>query len=41
MNIGLAAERFDILDHQPQPPGYIGYVLFLKLIHVALLASTR
>ncbi|HKE20414.1 MAG TPA: hypothetical protein VKB80_36315, partial [Kofleriaceae bacterium] len=29
VNFGLAAERFDILDRQPQPPGYPGYVLFL------------
>ncbi len=35
MNLGLAAERFDVLDHQPHPPGYVGYVLFLKLIHLA------
>ncbi len=34
MNLGLAAERFDVLDHQPHPPGYVGYVLFLKLIHL-------
>jgi Protein of unknown function (DUF2723) len=34
MNLGLAAGRFDILDHQPHPPGYLGYVLCLKLIHL-------
>jgi hypothetical protein len=33
VNFGLAAERFDILDRQPQPPGYPGYVLFLKVLH--------
>ncbi len=32
VNFGLAAEHFDILRHQPHPPGYIGYVLYLKLI---------
>ena len=34
VNLGLAAERFDILDRQPQPPGYVGYVLLLKLLHL-------
>ena len=33
VNFGLAAGRFDILDRQPQPPGYVGYVLVLRLIH--------
>jgi hypothetical protein len=33
VNFGLAASRFDILDRQPQPPGYVGYVLLLKLLH--------
>jgi hypothetical protein len=32
VNFGLAADHFDILSHQPHPPGYIGYVLYLKLI---------
>lgn len=32
VNFGLAADHFDILKHQPHPPGYIGYVLYLKLI---------
>jgi hypothetical protein len=30
INFGLAAFRFDVLDHQPHPPGYPGYVLMLK-----------
>ncbi len=34
VNLGLAAERFDVLDRQPQPPGYLGYVLFLRLVHL-------
>ncbi|RMH38754.1 MAG: DUF2723 domain-containing protein, partial [Deltaproteobacteria bacterium] len=34
INFGLAAFRFDITDHQPHPPGYPGYVLFLKVIHL-------
>lgn len=33
MNFGLAAYRFDVLEHQPHPPGYPGYVVFLKMIH--------
>jgi hypothetical protein len=34
LNFGLAALRFDVLAHQPQPPGYPGYVVLLKAIHV-------
>jgi hypothetical protein len=34
MNFGLAAFHFDVLQHQPHPPGYPGYVLYLKLIHL-------
>lgn len=34
INFGLAALSFDLLQHQPQPPGYPGYVLLLKGIHV-------
>jgi hypothetical protein len=34
INFGLAAFRFDVLDHQPHPPGYLGYVLVLKAIHL-------
>jgi hypothetical protein len=33
INFGLAALRFDLLQHQPHPPGYPGYVVLLKLIH--------
>jgi hypothetical protein len=33
INFGLSALRFDLLQHQPHPPGYPGYVLWLKLIH--------
>lgn len=33
VNFGLAALRFDVLDHQPHPPGYPGYVLYLDLLH--------
>lgn len=32
VNFGLAADHFDILRHQPHPPGYLGYVLYLELI---------
>jgi hypothetical protein len=34
INYGLAAFRFDLLQHQPHPPGYPGYVLLLKAIHL-------
>lgn len=34
VNLALSIERFDIQAHQPHPPGYLGYVLFLKLIHL-------
>jgi len=34
INFGLSAIRFDVLQQQPQPPGYPGYVLWLKLIHL-------
>jgi hypothetical protein len=33
INFGLSAIRFDLLQQQPHPPGYPGYVLGLKLIH--------
>jgi hypothetical protein len=33
INFGLSAIRFDLLQQQPHPPGYPGYVLWLKLIH--------
>ncbi len=34
LNFGLAAIRFDVLDHQPHPPGYPGYVVVLKFVHL-------
>jgi hypothetical protein len=34
INFGLSAIRFDLLQQQPHPPGYPGYVLGLKLIHL-------
>ena len=33
MNFGLAAIDFNVLAHQPHPPGYPGYVLYLELLH--------
>ncbi len=36
VNFGLAARHFDLLQHQPHPPGYLGYVLYLKLVAVVL-----
>jgi hypothetical protein len=35
INFGLAALRFDLLHHQPHPPGYPGYVVLLKAVHLA------
>jgi hypothetical protein len=32
-NLALAIERFDLREHQPHPPGYLGYVLVLRLCH--------
>jgi hypothetical protein len=34
INFGLSAIRFDLLQQQPHPPGYPGYVMWLKLIHL-------
>jgi hypothetical protein len=34
VNFGLSAFRFDPLQHQPHPPGYPGYVVLLKLVHL-------
>lgn len=33
LNFGLSAFRFSLTEHQPHPPGYLGYVGFLKVIH--------
>lgn len=33
-NLALAIARFDIIHFQPHPPGYLGYVAVLKLVHV-------
>jgi hypothetical protein len=32
-NLALGIERFDVREHQPHPPGYLGYVLLLRLVH--------
>lgn len=32
-NLALAITRFDIVHFQPHPPGYLGYVVVLKLVH--------
>ncbi len=34
LNFGLAAIHFDVLDHQPHPPGYPGYVVMLRFVHL-------
>jgi Dolichyl-phosphate-mannose-protein mannosyltransferase len=31
-NLALAVEHFDVRMHQPHPPGYLGYVLLLRLV---------
>jgi len=32
-NLALGIERFDVRMHQPHPPGYLGYVMLLRLVH--------
>jgi hypothetical protein len=32
-NLAMGIERFDIHQHQPHPPGYLGYVLLLRALH--------
>lgn len=32
-NLAASVLRFDVTNHQPHPPGYLGYVLILKLVH--------
>jgi hypothetical protein len=40
-NLAMSIARFDITQHQPHPPGYLGYVAILKLVHaVTGLGST-
>ncbi len=36
INFGLSAWRFDLADHQPHPPGYLGYVAWLRLLRALL-----
>ena len=33
VNLALSIERFNIQEHQPHPPGYLGYVLVLRAAH--------
>ncbi len=33
-NLAASVLRFDVTNHQPHPPGYLGYVLILKLVHL-------
>ncbi|HEY7954741.1 MAG TPA: hypothetical protein VII38_05575 [Polyangia bacterium] len=44
-NLALGIERFDPRQHQPHPPGYLGYVLLLRALHamvgLTLLDTTR
>src|SRR5262249_9774197 len=32
-NLAMSIERFTVFEHQPHPPGYLGYVVLLKLVH--------
>jgi hypothetical protein len=45
VNLALSIRRFDLLSHQPHPPGYLGYVLLLKaaaaLLRIDVVAVTR
>src|SRR5437016_3945305 len=38
-NLALAIERFDVRMHQPHPPGYLGYVLILRVVRALSGAS--
>lgn len=33
-NLAASVLRFDVTNHQPHPPGYLGYVLILKVVHL-------
>ena len=33
VNLALGIERFDPTQHQPHPPGYLGYVMVLRAVH--------
>ena len=33
VNVALGIDRFDVQAHQPHPPGYLGYVLLLRVVH--------
>jgi hypothetical protein len=34
VNLAFALEKFDPLHHQPQPPGYLFFVLFARLVNL-------
>ena len=33
VNLALAIDRYELAEHQPHPPGYLGYVLVLRALH--------
>ncbi len=38
-NLAYAIRRFSVADHQPHPPGYLGYVALLRLVHTITAAE--
>jgi hypothetical protein len=38
-NLALAVEKFDVRMHQPHPPGYLGYVMLLRLARLLSTAA--
>ncbi len=32
VHLALGSERFDVRRHEPHPPGYLGYVMLLRLL---------
>jgi len=45
VNIAMGIDRFNLQAHQPHPPGYLGYVLLLRVVHsllgVSIIATTK
>src|SRR5689334_4601317 len=41
VNLALALENFDPLNHQPQPPGYPFFVAFSRVVNFFVRDATR